>query len=128
MSNSRTKRNKKNKAARIILSSFFHVVFLGILIFAFVVSLDEDRMFELALDSIKLIEQVKYVVGGLLALYLIVISLHFAEILIEVRQTRKSHHLLTEIQELKAKIFDLTREEEARDKKMQAFKDSLDNE
>ncbi|HAA14241.1 MAG TPA: hypothetical protein DCE41_22125 [Cytophagales bacterium] len=127
MSNPRTKRNRKNKAVRIILSSFFHVVFLGILVFAFAVSLDEDRMFDLALDSIKLIEQVKYVVGGLLGLYVVVISLHFAEILIEVRQTRKSHDLVMEVQELKAKIFDLTREEEERDEKIQAFKDSLDN-
>lgn len=126
MSESRTKRNLQ-KVLRIVLSSLFHLGFLGAFVVAFVVSLDEDLMFELALDAIKITEDVPDYLMVIIVLYLFVIFMHFAEIIVELRQTRRVNALNAEVTKLKAKIYELTQEEEAREEKMQAFKDSLDD-
>lgn len=84
-------------------------------------------MFDLALDSITIIEDVKYVMGALLFLYLIVISLHFAEIIVEVRKSRQIKSLKAEINSLKAQIFDLKQEDERVEGEMKALRDSLED-
>lgn len=126
MSKPRDKKSTNKKAFRVIASSFFHLAFLALLVVVFVLSLDEERIFDIAFQYIYELGKLKYVLGGMLVFYLIVISLHFAEIFIEISQTRKSHRLQEEVNQLKAKIYDLQRNEETMDQEMKAFRDSLD--
>ncbi|MEL6535447.1 MAG: hypothetical protein AAFQ98_08550 [Bacteroidota bacterium] len=121
-----TRNSSKRRRFRIILSSFFHLVFLVILTSALIVSFDEELLLNWAFEVFAIIEYLKWVMGSLLFLYLFVITLHFIEIMRELRQARKVEVLSEEIKSLKAKIYDLTQEEEAQQEKMQAFKDSLD--
>lgn len=111
MNKSRNRTNKFFKSFRFVISSIFHLGFLGILIYSFVLSLDEEALFDFGMDAFFYVtESLKYYVFVFLMIYAGVVAMHFIEIFHEIRQTKKNHSLKKKVADLESEVSKLKSE------------------